>query len=65
LPKKEFVELKIFDILGREVMTLVNDIKEAGNYQINFISQNLTSGLYIYKIQVGSYSAVKKMLYIR
>ncbi|MCI0494167.1 S8 family serine peptidase, partial [candidate division KSB1 bacterium] len=65
LPKKEFVELKIFDILGREVMMLVNDVKEAGNYQINFISQNVTSGLYIYKIQAGSYSAVKKMLYIR
>ena len=65
LPKKELVMLKIYDILGREVATLVNEYKEAGNYQVNFVSNGLASGLYVYKIEAGRYIAVKKMLYIR
>ena len=65
LPKKELVILKIYDILGREVAILVNDFKEAGNYQVNFVCNGIASGLYIYEIQAGSYVAVKKMLYIR
>ena len=65
LPKKEFVELKIFDMLGREVATLVNEYKEAGNYQVNFLSSGFASGLYICRIQAGTYVAVKKMLCIQ
>ena len=53
LPKDGMVTLKIYDILGSEVATLVNEEKAAGRYEINFNAASLASGVYIYKIQAG------------
>lgn len=65
LPKKELVTLKIYDLLGREVATLVNDFKEAGDYQVNFMANGLASAVYFYRIQAESFVEVRKMLFIR
>jgi len=60
------VELKIYDVLGREVMTLVNKDMTPGKYTANFDASNLASGVYIYRIQAGSeFAAVKKMVLIK
>lgn len=61
----EFVTLKVYDILGREIKTLVNELKPAGNYEVKFDGSGLSSGVYFYKIQIGSYEATRKMIYLR
>ncbi|MBU2445511.1 MAG: T9SS type A sorting domain-containing protein [Bacteroidetes bacterium] len=65
IPEQSFVTLKVFDILGREVKTLVNELKHPGEYEIEFSANDLSSGVYIYKIQAGSFRDTKKMLLIR
>ena len=65
LPQKSFVELKIYDILGRQVHTLVNEEKLAGTYQVDFNSNNLASGVYFYRIKTGDFTKVKKMILLR
>ena len=57
--------LKIYDILGVEVATLINEPRFAGNYEVSFDGTNLSSGIYLYKIQAGEYTDVKKMILLR
>ncbi|MCO6474488.1 MAG: T9SS type A sorting domain-containing protein [Melioribacteraceae bacterium] len=58
--------LKIYDILGREVTTLVNDYLKPGNYEVNFDGSNLSGGVYFYRIKAGNeYQSVKKMLLLK
>jgi hypothetical protein len=57
--------LKIYDILGKEITTLVNEIKTPGNYIIDFNGQYLSSGVYFYKMNSGDFSDVKRMLLIK
>ena len=59
------VQLKVYDILGNEVATLVNEEKEAGNYEVEFSSANLASGIYIYRLQASEFSDTKKMILLR
>jgi len=65
VPKTEDVKLVVYDITGREVVTLVNEYVNAGVYSVDFDGSNLASGVYIYKIQAGSFTDVKKMLLIK
>ena len=65
IPNSSFVQIQIFDILGRKVSTLLNEEKTAGNYKINFNASNLTSGVYFYRLQAGSFVQTKKMLLIK
>jgi len=65
LPEQGFVTLKIYDILGREVKTLVNEFKSKGRYSINFNAGNLASGVYIYRIKVNDFSTAKKLLLMK
>ena len=65
MPKDEFVTLRVYDILGREITTLVNEEKPAGTYSVNFNASNLASGIYFYKISAGNFSQTKKMLLLR
>ncbi len=60
-----FVSLKIFDVLGREVATLVNEQKAPGEYDIQFDAGNLSSGVYYYQLRAAGFVATKKMLLIR
>jgi hypothetical protein len=65
IPSAEFVTLKVFDMLGREVTTLLNENLKAGFYSYNFDLSNLVSGVYLYKLQTYRYSEAKKMILIR
>ncbi len=65
VPSNVFVSLKVYDILGNEIVILVNEKKSAGNYEARFTASNLASGLYFYKIQAGSFSQVRKMMLIK
>jgi hypothetical protein len=65
LPKDGFVSLKIYDVLGREIKTLVNELKKANIYTVDFEATDLSSGIYYYKIDVDGYSNVKKMMYLK
>lgn len=62
IKEEGLVTLKAYDILGKEIATLVNENKPAGNYEVEFNASQLPSGMYIYKIQSGQFSDVKKML---
>jgi len=65
LPKESFVSIKIYDFLGREVKTLVNDFLSTGSYEIVFNASDLTSGTYFYTMIAGNYSSTKKMLLLK
>jgi hypothetical protein len=64
---KEFslVQIKIYDFLGREILTLVNEEKPKGSYQVNFFGGRLASGLYIYNMKAGDFIKSKKMLLVK
>ena len=62
---RQFVTLKVYDVLGNEVATLVNEEKPAGSYKVEFNGDGLTSGVYFYKLRAGSYVEVKKMVLLR
>ncbi len=63
--KSSFVTLKVYDVLGTEISTLVNEQKQPGEYKVNFNGSNLPSGIYIYKINAGNFTSVKKMLLLK
>ncbi len=65
IPEESFVKLKIYNMLGNEVASLVNEEKPAGDYRIKFDASNLPSGVYIYRIQAGNFSATKKLMLIK
>lgn len=65
IPSSEFVTLKIYDILGNEVTTLVNEVKAPGIYKVQFNAGNLSSGMYIYKVQAGNFHQEKKMVLLK
>jgi hypothetical protein len=62
LPEAGYVTLKVYDVLGREVATLVDEHKEAGYYEVEFNGSRLSSGVYFYKLVAGSYTSIKKLL---
>jgi 5-hydroxyisourate hydrolase-like protein (transthyretin family) len=59
------VSLKVFDITGREVAVLVNENLKPGNYEVTFDGNNLSSGIYFYKLSAGDYIQTKKMILIK
>ena len=63
--QSQIVSLKIFDVLGKQVASLVDKEQPAGSYDVDFNSSGLTSGVYFYKLQAGSYSQTKKMLLLK
>lgn len=65
IPQNGLVKLVVYDLLGKEVATLVNDEQSAGYYEVTFDASKLTSGVYFYKITSGDFSDVKKMLLVK
>ena len=65
LPKSTHVKLSIYDITGRLVETLVNEYKNAGYYSVNWNAENVSSGIYIYRIDAGEFSNVRKCLIVK
>jgi hypothetical protein len=65
IPEAGIVSLKIYDILGRDIATLVNEEKPAGFYEYDFNASDLSSGVYLYQLKAGSYVESKKMLLLK
>ena len=65
LPVSGEVLLKVYDVMGREVQTLVNERLNAGTYSVTFDGSNLSSGVYFYKLQSGDFTSVKRMVLIK
>jgi len=63
--KAQTVRLSVFDLLGREVATLVNKTLTSGNYTVQFDASSLSSGMYIYRLQAGTQTITKKMMLIK
>jgi hypothetical protein len=65
LPMQSNVTLKVFDVLGREVATLVNSVEQPGYKSVNFYANNLVSGVYYYRLQAGNFIETKKLVLLR
>jgi hypothetical protein len=65
IPKTGNVKMVIFDVLGREVATLVNEVKTPGTYAVRFDASNFASGVYMYRIESGNFADTKKMLLVK
>ena len=65
IPDISFVTVKVFDVLGSEIATLVNEELPAGNYNIKYDPINLPSGVYFYRIKSGKYTQARKMILLR
>lgn len=63
--EKAHVTLKVYDVLGREVATLVNEVKDAGQYTVKFDAKDLPTGMYLYTISAGKFSETKKMMLVK
>jgi hypothetical protein len=65
LPVTSFVNLKIYDILGREVQTLVDRLQNPGSYSVNFSANYLPSGVYFYRLDAGMFHDTKKLMLLK
>jgi Secretion system C-terminal sorting domain len=65
IPNSSKVTLKVYDILGKEVASLVNETKNTGNYEVSFDASKFASGMYIYTITAGNFTASKKMMLLK
>jgi hypothetical protein len=65
IPKKSFISLKVYNILGKEVATLVNEEKSAGKYILDFSASNLSSGIYFYKLESNDFTETKRMIVLK
>lgn len=66
IPKSDYVILKIYDLIGREIKSAVNEFQKAGNYVVNIEASQLSSGIYFYRMQVGNdFIEIKKMMFLK
>lgn len=65
IPEQSLVTLKVYSLLGNEISTLVNEKKPAGEYEIEFKSETLTSGVYFYTLTTGNFTETRKMILLR
>jgi hypothetical protein len=65
IPTNDFVSIKVYNLVGEEVATLVNEEKSIGNYEVDFNAAALSSGVYFYRIQAGSFIETKKMILLK
>ncbi len=65
IPKSSFVSIKVYDLLGKEVATIVNEEKTAGNYSVTFNANKFSSGIYFYRMQSGKYAEAKKLILLK
>ncbi|MGD8306482.1 MAG: T9SS type A sorting domain-containing protein [Ignavibacteria bacterium] len=65
IPEASFVSVNVYDLLGNEIATLVNEDKTAGSYEVKFDGSSLSSGIYFYRLSAGDFSLSKKMILLR
>ncbi|MBK7500556.1 MAG: T9SS type A sorting domain-containing protein [Ignavibacteriales bacterium] len=65
IPQSSFVTLKVYDILGNEITTLVNETRSAGKYEVRFDASELSNGVYFYTVNADNFTSTKKMLLMK
>ena len=65
VPEKSFVSLTVYDLLGREVASVLNSQVNAGRHSVPFDGRKLSSGIYFYKLQSGQFTTIKKMILLK
>jgi len=65
IPERNIVTIKIYDVLGNEIVTLLNEEKPAGSYEVEFTATNLASGVYFYSLASGNFFSTKKMILLK
>jgi len=65
LPEASAVRLVIYDVLGRQVATLVDGVRPAGRHRVTFEAANLPSGIYLYRLDAGSFTQTRRMLLVK
>jgi len=65
IPKVAYVSLKVFDVLGRELLTLIDEEKMIGSYKVEFDGSKFSSGIYFYQMRAGNFTDTKKLLLIK
>ena len=65
IPLQSQVELKIYNVVGQEVATLVNEVQKSGIHSAKFNASNLASGIYFYRLVAGNFTSVKKMVLVK
>jgi hypothetical protein len=65
LPTSSRVSLTVYNMLGQRVLTLVDEVKPAGVYEVKFNAVKLSSGMYVYRIQAGDFVAIKKLIFLK
>lgn len=65
IPISEFVQIKIYDLLGKEIKTLLNEYKSLGTYELTFDANNLPSGVYFYTLSAGNFTSTKKLILLK
>ena len=65
LPKRSTMKLVVYDIMGKEITTLVNETQDAGSYQVTLDASRFSSGMYFYRMTTGSYTGTRKMLLLK
>lgn len=65
IPELGFVSLKVFDVMGKEISTMVNEEKQAGSYKVGFDGSDSSSGIYIYQLLTGRVSMTEKMVLLK
>ena len=65
IPQDAHVVLKVYDMMGRVVKTVVDKYQSKGRYRVNFHAGNLTSGMYLYRLKAGDYVEIRKMVLIK
>jgi len=65
IPKNTFVKIKVFDIRGKDICTLVNENLNAGSYKVDFDGSNYPSGIYYYEIKTDNFRETKKMIFLK
>ncbi|MCW8804612.1 MAG: T9SS type A sorting domain-containing protein, partial [Ignavibacteriaceae bacterium] len=65
IPESGFTTIKVYNLLGSEVETLVNEMKQPGTYEVNFSSAVLPSGVYLYSMEVNNFRELKKLILLK
>lgn len=65
LPEKSFVTIKVYDVIGNQVVVLVNDEKVAGIYEVDFDGKDLSSGIYFYTLKTDNFKETRKMILLK
>jgi len=65
LPTSGLVTIKVYNVIGKEIATLVNEYQQSGSYSKEFSANGLTSGVYFYTIKSGNFTATKKMIFLK